>query len=404
MVLTSASGDGSMCIFGDTYGFQVIPGASDKVLFYFQGGGACWDMVTTNAGLCTTTIAPNGPTGVFDRTNNENPFKDFTIVHALYCSGDVWAGRKTAKYTHYGAPVTQQGHQNAKVTMNWLSRQQKLGHIAKDLDSFVTSGCSAGSVGVQLWADVLLSAYPAKHMAVIPDSYAGVFPAGSIGPLMVSFGVCSTSLIPLSLKEDCLLGKLEIHDVARVHISKFPDVPFAYIQSKIDAVQQSFYVAMGLTTRNASAAITPANFYADVSEVFASYNALDNFITFLVDGPMHCFTPFSILYDTTAAGPYGDRQPLKEPLSLVSWLQQFPLHKRQRVETKCLGPVRPAERDDLSTLSYKEYGEKLYQYIRNAVSYMDSADGGAELTHEHDQTKYCADSIVPKTFRQKLFS
>ena len=110
IVLTDKTQDGSQCIFGDTYGFQVIPGASDKVLFYFQGGGACWDKATTAAGMCTTTIAPNSPAGIFDRNNDDNPFKDYTIVHALYCSGDVWAGQHTASYTHQGQPVIQVGY------------------------------------------------------------------------------------------------------------------------------------------------------------------------------------------------------------------------------------------------------------------------------------------------------
>ncbi len=38
-------GGTTRCIFSTStvYGFQVIPGDSDKLLLYFQGGGACWD-------------------------------------------------------------------------------------------------------------------------------------------------------------------------------------------------------------------------------------------------------------------------------------------------------------------------------------------------------------------------
>ena len=88
-------GGKTSCLYGEPsstpYAFQVIPGASnDKLLFYFQGGGACWDELSTNAGLCTTDASPNSPIGVFDHSNPKNAFKDYTIVHALYCSGDVW--------------------------------------------------------------------------------------------------------------------------------------------------------------------------------------------------------------------------------------------------------------------------------------------------------------------------
>jgi hypothetical protein len=83
LVFPNAATSGAQCILGSPYAFQVIPGDSDKILFYFQGGGACWDKASTVAGMCTTDVGPNSPSGVFDRTKDENPFKDFTIVHAL---------------------------------------------------------------------------------------------------------------------------------------------------------------------------------------------------------------------------------------------------------------------------------------------------------------------------------
>ena len=57
------------CIFSDStpFAFQIIPGDSDKLLFYFQGGGACWDKASTAAGLCTTDVSPQELVGTFDR-------------------------------------------------------------------------------------------------------------------------------------------------------------------------------------------------------------------------------------------------------------------------------------------------------------------------------------------------
>jgi hypothetical protein len=38
-------GGSTRCMFSYStpYSFQVIPGRTDKVMFYFQGGGACWN-------------------------------------------------------------------------------------------------------------------------------------------------------------------------------------------------------------------------------------------------------------------------------------------------------------------------------------------------------------------------
>lgn len=40
------------------------------------------------------------------------------------------------------------------------------------------------------------------------------------------------------------------------------------MQSKTDTVQMSFYVSLGLTTPNTTAAITPGKFYEDVNDIF----------------------------------------------------------------------------------------------------------------------------------------
>eukprot|EP00606_Chrysophyceae_sp_TOSAG23-5_P000391 GSChrysophyteH2.ASY1.ANO1.1273.1 assembled CDS len=396
LVLTAGAKDGSQCIFGDTYGFQVVPGATDKVLFYFQGGGACWDKVSTAAGLCTTTISPNAPTGVFDRENSENPFQDYTIVHALYCSGDVWAGQHTADYTHRDSPVTQYGYNNGKSTMDWLTAQ----------------------VNTQFWADKLLTNFPSVSAAVVPDSYAGVFPPGTIGPLMKIFGVCETDLVPTAMQADCDAGELSISNVVQSHITKFPQYPFAFIQSKIDAVQQSFYVMVGLTSRNASAVITPSRFYSGVNGIFTSYNKQSpNFLTFLVDGPMHCFTPMDIMYSTSSAGPYGKRHK-QDSNSLTNWLKSFPLSSGQAASTVCEGTVESTsvsaseseggeDRED----SIENQAHQLYSYAQQTYTYLQASsldnteEGGVAADAEkdrwssfNDKTKYCSHDVVPKSF------
>jgi hypothetical protein len=418
VILTDKSIDGSQCIFGTPYGFQVIPGSSDNVLFYFQGGGACWNKATTAAGLCTSEISPNAPTGIFDRDNKKNPFKDYTIVHALYCSGDVWVGKTTAPYEHKSKPVTQVGYINADVTKNWLQQQVKSGDIASLLNNFVVMGCSAGSVGTQFWADTLLTAFPAQHAAVIPDSYAGVFPDGTIGPLMAQFGVCETGLVPAALQSSCESGNLDISDVVNTMIAKYPQYPFAFIQSKIDAVQQSFYVAMGLTSKNASAIITPAKFYQGVNGIFGKYNTNNaNFLTYLVDGPMHCFTPMNIMYDTTSDGPYGKRNKKGKDMSLVEWLSAFPLSSGQKQSTQCAGAVQSVSEIEMGVSneiedSVKGYLKNLWESAKKSIEYKHDRDHdhdhkdhhkdkeGYEISHEKDKTKYCADTVFPKEFSQ----
>jgi hypothetical protein len=93
-------GGETRCIYSYStpFAFQVIPGDSDKVLMYFQGGGACWDETSTKIGFCTSDSSPQQQNGIFDRSKSENHFKDHTVVHISYCSGDVFGGDVVRPY------------------------------------------------------------------------------------------------------------------------------------------------------------------------------------------------------------------------------------------------------------------------------------------------------------------
>jgi hypothetical protein len=60
---------------------------------------------------------------------------------------------------------------------------------------------------------------------------------------------------------------LTIQDVDNDYISAHQTVPYSFIQSKTDAVQISFYVAIA-GSMDLPASITPAEFYSDVNTVF----------------------------------------------------------------------------------------------------------------------------------------
>lgn len=94
----------------------------------FQGGGACWDMVSTDAGLCTTDAVPNKPNGVFDRSDSLNAYKDYTIVNVLYCSGDIHGGDSVRDYTDdAGVLIEQKGLVNTQAVLDWVVAQQNNG-------------------------------------------------------------------------------------------------------------------------------------------------------------------------------------------------------------------------------------------------------------------------------------
>lgn len=196
-------GGETRCIYSYStpFAFQVIPGASDKLLVYFQGGGACWDAASTKMGFCTTDAKPQSLVGIFDRTNPDNKFKDYTIVHVMYCSGDIFGGNVVREYDDQaGVPVTQRGFKNAQASLDWVVSQQAAGHLAASLSDLVVMGCSAGSIGTQLWGNQVVTRLKWDRAAIMPDSYAGVFPPGSQGPLIYNY-VSPDSLIQYAVDD-----------------------------------------------------------------------------------------------------------------------------------------------------------------------------------------------------------
>lgn len=352
-------GGETRCIFsGSTpYSYQVIPGRRDKVLFYFQGGGACWDEISTKLRFCSTNVGEQSLVGIFDRNNKDNYYRDWTIIHLNYCSGDVWGGNTVRPYNDPdGQPVKQVGYINAQSTLDWLVQQQANGNIESTLSELVIMGCSAGSIGTQLFSTSVLNAIKSQTAAVIPDSYGGVFPQDVEGDLIKDFGYCATSLVPPGVQSKCDAGTLLIQDINYEHLKAHPSVPWGFIQAKADVVQLSFYAAIGLTTpTNESKVIKPNEFYYDINQIFSGYNKNPNFLTFLVDGGHHCYTNQALMYTTSTEGSRtGDTNMLTDWINSFMTSDAVESGQDKTLSTQCAGDIIDGQPD--STPNYCDDG------------------------------------------------
>lgn len=285
----------------------MIPGDSDKLLFMFQGGGACWDSVSTKTDLCTQGAYPDDMSGILDRTNNANPFKSYTVVEALYCSGDAFvANNKTQSYTTSGGDVAvQTGQQNVVATIEWV--QANLGMDAK-LSNLAISGWSAGALGAQAWSDALLTTFPAEQQEVIPDSYIGLFPDGTQGPVLKeTWPVCDGGFLQ-GFMSNALIASCEAETITMQEwlletMAEHSEVPFSFIQSKYDATQTAFYAAIATTFLKLPIYLSSAEFYSKSNDIFLMYHDSPNEVHFLIDSSQHCYTPYSLFYTADTAGP-----------------------------------------------------------------------------------------------------
>jgi hypothetical protein len=166
------------CGFDDDsdYHFFVKRGSVNKVVMYYQGGGACWENLTCGIPICKNGADPvsddpdNASTGFADLSNPDNPFKDWNIVFVTYCTCDVHYGDADQVYSGLfpDVSISHRGFQNAKVAEKFARE-----HFLNPDVVFVT-GSSAGAYGAVFHGPLLHETWPASRFRVLGDAGNGV--------------------------------------------------------------------------------------------------------------------------------------------------------------------------------------------------------------------------------------
>jgi hypothetical protein len=183
------------------------------------------------------------------------------------------------------------------------------------LRSLVVSGSSAGSLGAQLWARLVLDAFADRMhggMGVIADSYLGIQPPQiPAGFLILQYGACSVPLFMPELQEKCLRGEASVDQAYLDAMQAHPQSAFSFINSKEDHTQIYFYnlfaQSLGLPTIDGPEYTTLMNQY------FQTFIPQPNVVTYIVDGTTHTFLDSDEFYTADARGPEGALLPPPEP-------------------------------------------------------------------------------------------
>jgi hypothetical protein len=166
------------CGFDDDpdYHFFVKRGSVNKVVMYYQGGGACWENLTCGIPVCKDGADPvaddpdNASSGFADLDNPDNPFRDWNIVFVTYCTCDVHFGDADQVYSGPlpDVAVSHRGFENAKVAEKFARE-----HFLNPEAVFVT-GSSAGAYGAVFHGPLLHEIWPASRFSVLGDAGSGV--------------------------------------------------------------------------------------------------------------------------------------------------------------------------------------------------------------------------------------
>jgi hypothetical protein len=293
----------SFCRDGSTAGLAVsLESASDKVMIYVEGGGACFDPITCLANPANVSNQKAQKTaGVFDRTNAANPVKDWNFVYLPYCTGDIGAGANP-NGTVSGVTGTQKfvGYLNMKAFLN------RVVPTFPSATHVLLTGISAGGFGAAADAMLVQRAFPSVKPALVDDS----------GPPM------SSKYLPTCLQDEwrttwgfddsflkdcgsaCPNHSDYILDYSKFLGRSYADRMAGLIESSDDGVISAFYgYGQNNCTGSLFTPISAADYSAALVEFRGAMAGVDpNFGTYYPSGTQHTWLGDNSLYTETMGG------------------------------------------------------------------------------------------------------
>jgi hypothetical protein len=239
-------GGDCQCADGSEFSFYSHDADQEKVLLYYQGGGACFSPETcsfTDGTYLSEVVAPGagagGEAGIFDIDNPDNPFADWSMVFVPYCTGDVHIGDNVQEYSD-DVTVNHLGYDNAS---------KGLDHVVEnyaDATEVFVAGSSAGAIPSPLFAGLLADELPDASVSVLADASGG-YPDNPPVNLAIGTQWGTYDNVPdwdttegLAPEDYSLPGLVEL---AGLHN---PDIRMARYDNAFDEVQQGFSRLSGI--------------------------------------------------------------------------------------------------------------------------------------------------------------
>jgi pectinacetylesterase len=301
---TIAPGGETSCALGTPYTFHARRGDPEKVVVFFNGGGACWAGQTCDPTVEPTTYVPsaqmghNDPRthkGIFDLGNPANPVGGWSMVFVSYCTGDVHLGGIDRTYTKPdGSEITirHRGHANAHAALNWM--KENFG----DAKEILVSGSSAGAVASPIYAGVVAKTHPDATVRHLGDG-AGGYGAENVNTTLDAWDL-SNSLPDWAIGQNMEKGFTGLYLNA---IAAFPDIAFAQYDAAHDRVQVQFSQALGGSSELLPQLTENHETISAATESFRSYTA---------GGAEHTVLRAPYLYSYSVGG-----------MSFVEWLSDL---------------------------------------------------------------------------------
>ncbi len=231
---------GTSCIEGSETGIAInLSEASPDVLIFFEGGNACFNevscKVTANVddGYGADKFADQGAEDVgrypyLDRSNPDNPFKDYSMIYVPYCTGDLHMGDR-ADVEIDGTMRQFHGYTNVSAFL------ERIVPTFPDAGRVLVTGISAGGFGAALNYDHVASAFGADVKATLIDD-SGPPMADPFVPQCLQEHLYETWGYENTLPADCEgCGGAFVEPYVDYLLAKYPDRSMCLISSDNDS-------------------------------------------------------------------------------------------------------------------------------------------------------------------------
>ena len=236
------------CSDGSPYSFFVRQGDPNKLLVYFQGGGACWFRQNCDPQMSPSYSIQVGNIdranfGIFNLDNPDNPFKDHTTVFAPYCTADVHMGASDTVYPpveegQTDLVIRHQGRANVEAVLQWTYE-----HVPSPQSIFVT-GSSAGAIPSPLYTALIADHYVNARIAQLGDGAGGYRRTNNDSrpdEQWGTFDFITQEQGFANLRPETMTYESLYISAAQAH----PDITFAEYDAAEDAVQKRFLSMSG---------------------------------------------------------------------------------------------------------------------------------------------------------------
>jgi Pectinacetylesterase len=158
------------CADGSEFAFWERRADPTKVVFFLDGGGACFDATTCAfTGLGTGGQAtydwsifgedPASEDGIFNFARADNPFLGYSFIYVPSCTGDMHLGDVTRKYSPE-LIVEHKGFVNGTAALSYLAEHYS------DAAQVVVVGKSVGSVAAPVYGGLVSDRLPDAQVTV----------------------------------------------------------------------------------------------------------------------------------------------------------------------------------------------------------------------------------------------